>query len=121
MDYTMDAEDKVLVTKFEDINVNDLNNFFQDMFSLKDLCDDFVELFKKEERYYTNEEKYNEILDEEVEVLNYIHQLSEEIREGYEEVIAAFYSRRIERKKERLMKAFKEVEKKPKHPKEEDK
>ncbi|EDR26252.1 hypothetical protein EDI_081090 [Entamoeba dispar SAW760] len=116
----MEIEDKIISTKLNKVKVNDLNEFFADMFTLKDICDDFVELFKKEERYYLNEEKYNELLEEETITLDSIHQLTNEIKENYQDIIDAFYERRLHRMEARAMKAFKEIEKKPRQPKEED-
>lgn len=116
----MDIEDKMSVTKLEEIKVNDLNEFFQDMFNLRDICDDFISLFKKEEKYYLNEEKYNEILEDEAIMIEDIHQIVTEIRESHKDIIEAFYSRRIEREKDRVLRAYKEIEKKPRQPKEED-
>lgn len=117
----MDAEDKILTSKFGDVKVSDLRNYFDDMFTLRDLCDDFIELFKKEEKYYLDEERFNMILEDEARMIDDIHQATTEIREGYEDVISAFYNRRIDRERQRLAKAFKGVEKKPKQPKEEEK
>ncbi|EDR23607.1 hypothetical protein EDI_030020 [Entamoeba dispar SAW760] len=117
----MEVEDKVTSVKMENIKVNDLNGFFIDMFMLKDMCDDFVELFRKEERYYSNEEKYNELLEEEAIMLDSIRNLTNEIKESYQDVVDAFYERRLHRMESRMMKAFNEIEKKPRKPKEEDK
>ncbi|EDR26323.1 hypothetical protein EDI_155180 [Entamoeba dispar SAW760] len=116
----MEAEDKITSVKMNNIKVNELNNFFIDMFELKDICDDFVELFKKEERYYSNEEKYNELLEEEAIMLDNIHNLTKGIKENYQNVVDAFYERRLHRMEARMLKAFSEVEKKPRKPKEED-
>ncbi len=116
----MDTEDKITSVKMDNVKVNDLNDFFTDMFMLKDICDDFVELFKKEERYYSNEEKYNELLEEEAIMVDNIHNLTTEIKENYKEVVDAFYERRLHRMEARMMKAFQEIEKKPRQPKEED-
>ncbi|EDR28578.1 hypothetical protein EDI_238400 [Entamoeba dispar SAW760] len=116
----MEVEDKIQSTKMENVPVNDLNEFFVDMFELKDMCDDFVELFRKEERYYSNEEKYNELLEEEAIVLDSIHNLTDGIKERYQHVIDAFYERRVHRMEARMMKAFDEVAKKPRMPKQED-
>ncbi len=116
----MEVEDKITSTKLESIKANDLNDFFIEMFSLKELCDDFVEMFKKEEKYYLNEEKYNELLEEEAIAVDSIHQLTTEIKESYKEVIESFYERRLHRIEARMMKVFNEVEKKPRKPKEED-
>lgn len=117
----MEVEDKIESTKMDNIPVNDLNDFFIDMFELQDICDDFVELFKKEERYYSNAEKYNELLEEEAITLDRIHNLTVGIKERYQNVIEAFYERRVHRMEARMMKAYKEIEKKPRKPKEEEK
>ncbi|EDR28972.1 hypothetical protein EDI_128490 [Entamoeba dispar SAW760] len=116
----MEVEDKITSTKMENVKVNDLNEFFLDMFMLRDLCDDFVEMFKKEERYYPNEEKYNELLEEEAIAVDNIYNLTNEIKENYKEVIEAFYERRLHRMEERMLNSYKEIEKKPRKPKEEE-
>lgn len=116
----MDTEDKIESTKLDNIPVNDLNDFFIDMFELQDICDDFAELFRKEERYYSNAEKYNELLEEEAITLDRIHNLTVGIKERYQNVIEAFYERRLHRMEARMMKAFDEVAKKPRMPKQED-
>ncbi|EDR24580.1 hypothetical protein EDI_082050 [Entamoeba dispar SAW760] len=116
----MDAEDKILTSKFSDIKVSDLKNYFNDMFTLRDLCDDFIELFKREEKYYLDEERYNMLLEDEARMVDDLHQITEEIRNGYEDILSAFYNRRIDRERQRLTKAFKEIEKKPKQPQEKD-
>ncbi|EDR28243.1 hypothetical protein EDI_054710 [Entamoeba dispar SAW760] len=116
----MEVEDKISSTKMNNVKVKDLNDFFIDMFMLKDICDDFVELFRKEERYFSNEEKYNELLEEEAIMVDNIHNLTTEIKENYEEVVDAFYERRLHRMEARMMKAFNETEKKPRKPKEDN-
>ncbi|GAB1223922.1 hypothetical protein ENUP19_0166G0009 [Entamoeba nuttalli] len=91
-----------------------------DMFQLQDICDDFVELFRKEERYFCNEEKFNEVLEEEAIMLDSIHNITVGIKEHYQNVIEAFYERRLHRMEARMMKVFDEVAKKPRMPKQED-
>ncbi|GAB1218893.1 hypothetical protein ENUP19_0008G0017 [Entamoeba nuttalli] len=114
----MDVEDKISNTSFENVKTSDLNNYFQDVFILRDICDDFLEQFKKEEKYYLNEERYNDILEEENRLIDTLYEVSSGIREEYGEIMEAFYKRSFEREHQRRMKAFKEIEKKPKQPKE---
>ncbi|EDR21766.1 hypothetical protein EDI_066110 [Entamoeba dispar SAW760] len=117
----MDTEDKITSTSFENIKVNDLKNYFQDVSTLRDICEEFIDQFKNEHKYYLNEEKYDDLLENENRLIDTLYEVTSGIREEYGEIMDVFYKRSFEREHHRRMKVFKEIEKKPKQPKEEDK
>lgn len=59
------VEERVEATHLEDLKVNDLTEYFVDMDGIKELCDDLIELYKKEQSSTLGDEKYMKILEKE--------------------------------------------------------
>ncbi|BFU26478.1 hypothetical protein KM1_334420 [Entamoeba histolytica HM-3:IMSS] len=114
----MDTEDKIEATKIENINIVSLKDYFIALDELEDICDDLVECYKKEEKYYLEEDKFNMILEEESELVEALFEMSSDIKKEFKDILDAFRIRATERQRIRRVAISRELSKKPRAPKE---
>ncbi|BFU26576.1 hypothetical protein CL6EHI_154700 [Entamoeba histolytica] len=113
----MDSEDRVETIEIENINIQDLKDYFIALDELEDVCDDLVECYKKEQIYYLEEDKFNMLLEEESELVEALFEMSSDIKTKYKDILDAFRIRAIERQRRRRVEISKELSKKPRAPK----
>ncbi|BFU22020.1 hypothetical protein CL6EHI_095310 [Entamoeba histolytica] len=113
----MDTEERMESTGIENIDIKSLKNYFIDLDTLEDICDDLVQCFKKEQLYYLEEDKFNSILDEEAALVNTIHEITSSMKKDYGDILQAFEIRATERARRRRVAISRELNKKPKMPK----
>ncbi|GAB1222534.1 hypothetical protein ENUP19_0114G0013 [Entamoeba nuttalli] len=113
----MDTEERIETMKIENIDVRLLKDYFLDMDCLKDVCDDLINCYKKEQDYYLEEEKFNKILEEEAELIDSIYDIAADIKNSYKDILDAFKIKATERQRRRRVEISRELSKKPRAPK----
>ncbi|GAB1223941.1 hypothetical protein ENUP19_0166G0037 [Entamoeba nuttalli] len=113
----MNTEDRVETIEIENIDIQDLKDYFIALDDLEDLCDNLVECYKKEQIYYLEEVKFNMLLEEESELVEALFEMSSDIKTKYKDILDAFKIRATERERKRRMEISKELNKKPRAPK----
>ncbi|GAB1223323.1 hypothetical protein ENUP19_0142G0003 [Entamoeba nuttalli] len=113
----MDTEERMESAGIENIDIKTLKNYFIDLDTLEDVCDDLVQCFKKEQLYYLEEDKFNSILDEEASLVNTIYEIATNMKKDYDDILQAFEIRATERARRRRVTISRELNKKPRAPK----
>ncbi|EMS11364.1 hypothetical protein KM1_220020 [Entamoeba histolytica HM-3:IMSS] len=91
-------EDKIDYYPFDDLKVELLLDFYKDMNDLHDLCDDMVNLYKREECCTLGSERYSVLIEDEIFLIEDIASLACKFLEQHGSVIGAF--RRCREKRE---------------------
>ncbi|EDR24497.1 hypothetical protein EDI_114360 [Entamoeba dispar SAW760] len=112
------AEDKATEQRFENVEVDKLTEYFNDLEEVKDLCDDYIECFKKEHRIPPESDKYELLMELEAELIVRLNDITEQIRHNYVEIFNAYEERALERVKRQRLELLREESKKPKMSKE---
>ncbi|EMD42515.1 hypothetical protein KM1_192160 [Entamoeba histolytica HM-3:IMSS] len=105
----MDSEDRIENTRIENIYIIQLKDYFID---LEDVCDDFVECYKKEQKCYLEEEKFNMILEEESRLVDTLYEITSSIKKEFKDILDAFEMKATERERRRVA-ISRELNKKP--------
>ncbi|BFU26274.1 hypothetical protein CL6EHI_130490 [Entamoeba histolytica] len=113
----MDTEERLESTKIENINIRILKDYFIDMDCLKDMCDDLIQCYRKEQDFYLEDEKFNKILEDEAELVESICEIASDIKKNYKDILDAFRIRATERARRRRVTMSRELNKKPRAPK----
>ncbi|GAB1222484.1 hypothetical protein ENUP19_0112G0032 [Entamoeba nuttalli] len=108
----MDSEDRIENIKIENIDIVRLKDYFNAMDELENSCDDLVECFRKEQKFYLVEEKFNIILEEEAALVNTIYEIATNMKKDYDDILQAFEIRATERARRRRVEISRELAKK---------
>ncbi|BFU26621.1 hypothetical protein CL6EHI_089450 [Entamoeba histolytica] len=109
----MDSEDRIENVKIENIDIVSLKIYFIELDTLEDFCDYLVDCFKKEQKFYLEDDKFNMIMEEEAKLVNSIYEISSNIKNSYDDILQAFEIRATERQRRRRVAISRELNKKP--------